>query len=73
MEVSRRVDERVMREIMTRTTRWLTTPCFSLALLARQSIRQWDNFFATNPKYHKVGTLQLPKIDPESPIPEPCD
>lgn len=32
----------------------------------------WHHFYATHPKYHKVGTVRLPAIDPTSPIPAPC-
>ncbi|CAO1629401.1 unnamed protein product [Parajaminaea phylloscopi] len=38
-----------------------------------QQVRQWNSFFEESPKYFKVGTLRLPRIDPDSPVPEPCD
>ncbi|PWN29962.1 cytochrome b5, partial [Jaminaea rosea] len=37
-----------------------------------QQIDAWNTFFAENPRYQKVGTLQLPLIDPKTSPPEPC-
>ncbi len=36
-----------------------------------KSLKQWTDLFAG--KYRQIGRMLLPKIDPESPIPEPCD
>ncbi|KAI6105399.1 cytochrome b5-like heme/steroid binding domain-containing protein [Pisolithus sp. B1] len=38
-----------------------------------QSVRHWKRFFADHKTYFKVGRVLHPPIDPESPIPEPCD
>ncbi|KAK8844726.1 hypothetical protein IAR55_006576 [Kwoniella newhampshirensis] len=36
------------------------------------SLAHWKSFFANHEKYHKVGTVLNPPIDPRSPIPPPC-
>jgi len=33
----------------------------------------WKKFFAKSDKYHKVGWVYHAPIDPQSPIPEPCE
>lgn len=38
-----------------------------------QSVRHWKRFFADHKTYFKVGRVIHPPIDPESPIPEPCE
>eukprot|EP00842_Homolaphlyctis_polyrhiza_P003451 jgi/Hompol1/4106/HPOL_001727-RA len=38
-----------------------------------KSISTWTNFYAKSKKYFRVGTVDLPPIDPSSPIPEPCN
>ncbi|KLT38549.1 cytochrome b5 [Cutaneotrichosporon oleaginosum] len=38
-----------------------------------ESLETWKNFFKDSPKYPRVGVAKLPHIDPDSPIPEPCD
>lgn len=38
-----------------------------------ESLETWKNFFADSPKYPRVGVAALPAIDPEAPIPEPCE
>ncbi|KAI6122829.1 cytochrome b5 [Pisolithus thermaeus] len=38
-----------------------------------QSVKHWKRFFADHKTYFKVGRVLHPPIDPESPIPEPCD
>ncbi|KAI6151730.1 cytochrome b5 [Pisolithus tinctorius] len=38
-----------------------------------QSVRHWKRFFADHKTYFKVGRVLHPPVDPESPIPEPCD
>jgi hypothetical protein len=37
------------------------------------ALANWKKFFAKHVKYVKVGTLDRPPIDPNSPIPEPCE
>lgn len=37
------------------------------------ALANWKTFFAKHVKYVKVGTLDRSPIDPNSPIPEPCE
>jgi hypothetical protein len=37
------------------------------------ALKNWKKFFAKHAKYVKVGTVSQPPIDPNSPIPEPCE
>ncbi|GAA6002334.1 hypothetical protein JCM10207_001069 [Rhodosporidiobolus poonsookiae] len=36
------------------------------------TLGNWKKFYGSHGKYHKVGTVVHPPIDPASPIPEPC-
>ncbi|ORY27328.1 cytochrome b5-like heme/steroid binding domain-containing protein [Naematelia encephala] len=38
-----------------------------------KSLDHWKSFFATHEKYTLIGRVLLPPIDPDSPIPPPCD
>ncbi|KAI9025412.1 cytochrome b5-like heme/steroid binding domain-containing protein [Hyaloraphidium curvatum] len=38
-----------------------------------KSIRDWADFYRKSSKYFKVGTVALPPIDPDSPIPPDCN
>ncbi|GAA5851395.1 hypothetical protein JCM8547_004231 [Rhodosporidiobolus lusitaniae] len=37
------------------------------------TLNNWKRFYSSHAKYHKVGTVVHPPIDPNSPIPEPCN
>ncbi|GAA6027258.1 hypothetical protein JCM8097_002533 [Rhodosporidiobolus ruineniae] len=37
------------------------------------TLNNWKTFYANHAKYRKVGTVVHPPIDPNSPIPEPCN
>ncbi|KAI5454390.1 hypothetical protein NCC49_004444 [Naganishia albida] len=63
-------------------SRAFITGCFQTHLthdlrgLSDQELRaltNWKKFFANHAKYVKVGTINQPPIDPNSPIPEPCE
>ncbi|CAL1702081.1 unnamed protein product [Somion occarium] len=38
-----------------------------------QGLEHWKKFYTESKKYHKVGRVSHPPIDPLSPIPEHCD
>jgi len=38
-----------------------------------KGVEHWRKFFAEHETYYKVGRVVHPPIDPQSPIPEPCD
>jgi hypothetical protein len=38
-----------------------------------QGLAHWKKFYAEHIDYVKVGRVNHPQIDPESPIPEHCD
>ncbi|KAG6332122.1 hypothetical protein ID866_6967 [Astraeus odoratus] len=38
-----------------------------------KSVQHWKQFFADHKTYFKVGRVLHPPIDPDTPIPEPCD
>ena len=40
---------------------------------APQGVQHWKKFYADSKKYHKVGRVSHPPIDPASPVPEHCD
>ena len=40
---------------------------------APQGVQHWKKFYADSKKYHKVGRVSHPPIDPASPYPEHCD
>ncbi len=37
------------------------------------ALKTWTDFYEKSEKYHRVGTVVHPPIDPMSPIPEPCE
>jgi hypothetical protein len=41
--------------------------------LAPQSLEHWKKFFAEHDTYFRVGRVSHPPINPEDPIPAPCD
>ncbi|CAG8571510.1 4287_t:CDS:2 [Paraglomus brasilianum] len=63
-------------------TRAYVTGCFNTHLthdlrgLTKEelkSLRGWLEFYQNHHSYHKVGNVVLPPIDPDTPIPEPCN
>ncbi|KAG8865367.1 hypothetical protein FRB96_000257 [Tulasnella sp. 330] len=38
-----------------------------------KSLKKWKDFYANHKDYKKVGTVYHAPIDPESPLPPPCD
>ncbi|KAI8093388.1 cytochrome b5-like heme/steroid binding domain-containing protein [Halteromyces radiatus] len=37
-----------------------------------KGVDHWKSFYANHHKYHKIGTVIHPPIDPSTPIPAPC-
>lgn len=63
-------------------SRAFVTGCFKTGLTydtrgfddqQKKALEHWSNFFENSPKYPKVGTVILPKIDPNQPLPIDCD
>ncbi|CAO1621064.1 unnamed protein product [Sympodiomycopsis kandeliae] len=63
-------------------SRAYTTGCFKthlthdlrgLSQVEIEQIKAWETFFANHPRYFKVGTVKLPSIPEDSPLPEPCN
>ncbi|UZJ52306.1 hypothetical protein CBS101457_001626 [Exobasidium rhododendri] len=51
----------------------LTHDVRGLSIQELQQIAMWKTFFDDHPRYFQIGTLDLPTIDPNSPIPPPCN
>ncbi|GAA6048255.1 hypothetical protein JCM3770_006506 [Rhodotorula araucariae] len=37
------------------------------------TVDHWKRFYSSHAKYRRIGTVVHPPIDPNSPLPEPCD
>ncbi|BGP39946.1 hypothetical protein JCM10450v2_003926 [Rhodotorula kratochvilovae] len=37
------------------------------------TVDNWKKFYSSHAKYRRIGTVVHPPIDPNSPLPEPCD
>ena len=48
--------------------RWAHVWCYGW-----QGVQHWKKVYQDSNKYHKVGRVSHPPIDPASPIPEHCD
>ena len=44
-----------------------------LTRLLLQQLLAWKSFFDNSPKYDKIGRVVLPPLDPNDPVPPPCE
>lgn len=69
----RELSEDEMRVSGTERGRFVLASALKTLFPISQGLNHWKKFYADSNKYHKVGRVSHPPIDPMSPIPEHCE